>query len=82
MKRIKSAAFAPYDLSQENYTTLLWLFEGFTSYYDDLMLVRTGLISAGDYFSQIGKTIGGVLRGSGRLKQSVAQSSFDAWVTR
>ena len=80
VKRIKPAAFAPYDLSQENYTTLLWLFEGFTSYYDDLMLVRSGLISAGDYFSLLGKTIGGVLRGSGRLKQSVAQSSFDAWV--
>ncbi|WP_248320564.1 PDZ domain-containing protein [Caballeronia sp. Sq4a] len=80
VKRIKPAAFAPYDLSQENYTSLLWLFEGFTSYYDDLMLVRSGLISAGDYFSLLGKTIGGVLRGSGRLKQSVAQSSFDAWV--
>ncbi|KMY85079.1 putative protease [Candidatus Paraburkholderia calva] len=80
VKRIKPAAFAPYDLSQENYTTLLWLFEGFTSYYDDLMLVRCGLIGAGDYFNMLGKTIGGVLRGSGRLKQSVAQSSFDAWV--
>jgi predicted metalloprotease with PDZ domain len=80
VKRIKPAAFAPYDLSQENYTTLLWLFEGFTSYYDDLMLVRSGLIGAGDYFALLGKTIGGVLRGSGRLKQSVAQSSFDAWV--
>ncbi|GJH22371.1 M61 family metallopeptidase [Caballeronia novacaledonica] len=80
VKRIKPAAFAPYDLSQENYTTLLWLFEGFTSYYDDLLLVRSGLISAGDYFNLLGKTIGGVLRGTGRLKQSVAQSSFDAWV--
>jgi len=80
VKRIKPAAFAPYDLSQENYTSLLWLFEGFTSYYDDLMLLRSGLISVGDYFSLLGKTIGGVLRGSGRLKQSVAQSSFDAWV--
>lgn len=80
VKRIKPATFAPYDLSQENYTTLLWLFEGFTSYYDDLMLVRSGLITAGDYFSLLGKTIGGVLRGAGRFKQSVAQSSFDAWV--
>ncbi len=80
VKRIKPAAFAPYDLSQENYTSLLWLFEGFTSYYDDLMLVRSGVISPSDYFSLIGKTIGGVLRGSGRLKQTVAESSFDAWV--
>jgi predicted metalloprotease with PDZ domain len=80
VKRIKPAAFAPYDLSQENYTSLLWLFEGFTSYYDDLMLVRSGVIAASDYFTLLGKTIGGVLRGSGRLKQSVAESSFDAWV--
>jgi predicted metalloprotease with PDZ domain len=80
VKRIKPAVFVPYDLSQENYTSLLWLFEGFTSYYDDLMLVRSGLISASEYFSLLGKTLGGVLRGSGRLKQTVAESSFDAWV--
>ena len=80
VKRIKPAVFAPYDLSQENYTSLLWLFEGFTSYYDDLMLVRSGLIKEADYFTLLGKTIGGVLRGSGRLKQAVTESSFDAWV--
>ncbi|HZF18510.1 MAG TPA: peptidase M61, partial [Burkholderiales bacterium] len=44
VKRIKPAAFAPYDLDRENYTTLLWAFEGITSYYDDLALVRCGLI--------------------------------------
>ncbi|WJF90631.1 PDZ domain-containing protein [Paraburkholderia bonniea] len=80
VKRIKPAAFAPYDLTQENYTSLLWLFEGFTSYYDDLMLVRSGLITQADYLTLVGKTVGGVLRGNGRLKQSVAESSFDAWV--
>ncbi|KXU88157.1 peptidase M61 [Paraburkholderia monticola] len=80
VKRIKPAAFAPYDLSVENYTSLLWLFEGFTSYYDDLILVRSGVISPDDYFGLLGKVIGGVQRGSGRLKQSVAESSFDAWV--
>lgn len=80
VKRIKPAAFAPYDLSRENYTSLLWLFEGFTSYYDDLMLVRSGAIGEADYYALVGKTIGGVLRCSGRLKQSVAESSFDAWI--
>ena len=79
VKRIKPAAFAPYDLQSENYTPLLWLFEGFTSYYDDLMLVRAGIIGEATYFKLQAKTIGGVLRGSGRLKQSVADSSFDAW---
>jgi predicted metalloprotease with PDZ domain len=79
VKRIKPAAFAPYDLQVENYSPLLWLFEGFTSYYDDLMLVRAGVIAEPVYFKLLGKTIGSVLRGSGRTKQSVADSSFDAW---
>jgi predicted metalloprotease with PDZ domain len=79
VKRIKPAAFAPYDLQAETYTPLLWLFEGFTSYYDDLMLVRAGLVDEATYLKLQAKTIGGVLRGSGRTKQSVADSSFDAW---
>ena len=79
VKRIKPAVFAPYDLQVENYTPLLWLFEGFTSYYDDLMLVRSGIISEATYFKLLGKTVGSVWRGSGRTKQSIAESSFDAW---
>jgi predicted metalloprotease with PDZ domain len=79
VKRIKPAAFAPYDLATEANTTLLWLFEGFTSYYDDLMLVRSGVIDEAAYFKLLAKNINSVLRGSGRTKQSVAESSFDAW---
>jgi predicted metalloprotease with PDZ domain len=79
VKRIKPAVFAPYDLQVENYTPLLWLFEGFTSYYDDLMLVRSGIISEATYLKLLGKTVGSVLRGSGRTKQSIAESSFEAW---
>jgi predicted metalloprotease with PDZ domain len=79
VKRIKPAAFAPYDLQAESYTPLLWLFEGFTSYYDDLMLVRAGIIDEATYLKLLGKTVNSVLRGSGRNKQSVADSSFDAW---
>ncbi len=80
VKRIKPAAFAPYQLAAETYTPLLWLFEGFTSYYDDLMLLRAGVIDQAAYFSLLAKTVNSVLRGSGRGKQSVAASSFDAWV--
>jgi predicted metalloprotease with PDZ domain len=80
IKRIKPAAFAPYDLQVENYSPLLWLFEGFTSYYDDLMLVRSGLIDEAAYLKLLAKPINAVLRGSGRNKQSVADSSFDAWI--
>ncbi len=79
VKRIKPAVFAPYDLRHENYTPLLWLFEGFTSYYDDLVLVRAGLIDEKTYLGLLAKTLNGVLRGAGRLKQSVTESSFDAW---
>lgn len=80
VKRIKPATFAPYDLQNEGYTSLLWLFEGFTSYYDDLMLIRSGLIDEAAYFKLVAKTVNAVLRGSGRTKQSVAESSFDAWI--
>ncbi len=80
VKRIKPLAFAPYDLSRENYTRLLWAFEGITSYYDDLFLLRTGLISASEYLELLAQNITRVLRGNGRMKQSVADSSFDAWI--
>ncbi|MEX0958601.1 MAG: PDZ domain-containing protein [Burkholderiales bacterium] len=79
IKRIKPVAFTPYDLNRENYTTLLWAFEGITSYYDDLLLVRSGLITRDAYLESLGKSITSVLRGSGRKKQTVAESSFDAW---
>ncbi len=79
IKRIKPAAFVPYDLSREVHTRLLWAFEGITSYYDDLALVRTGVISEASYLELLGQTITRVLRTGGRLKQSVTDSSFDAW---
>ncbi|MFZ5723270.1 MAG: M61 family metallopeptidase [Pseudomonadota bacterium] len=79
VKRIKPAAFLPYDLTRENYTRQLWAFEGFTSYYDDLMLVRAGVISPSSFLELLGQNITRVLRSPGRLKQSVADSSFDAW---
>ncbi len=79
VKRIKPAVFAPYDLAQENYTSLLWIFEGFTSYYDDLFLIRTGLASDQQYFGMLAKTVDDVLGGAGRKTQSIAESSFDAW---
>jgi predicted metalloprotease with PDZ domain len=80
VKRITPAAFTPYDLSRENYTRQLWAFEGITSYYDDLALTRCGLISAERYLELLARTITTVQRGPGRLAQSVADSSFDAWV--
>lgn len=79
VKRIKPAAFAPYKLSAESHTRLLWIFEGFTSYYDDLFLLRSGVIDRATYLRTLGKQIASVWSMPGRRKQSVAESSFDAW---
>ncbi len=80
VKRIKPAVFTPYALGAEAYTRLLWAFEGITSYYDDLALVRAGVISTESWLELIGRTLTRVMRGAGRMKQSVAESSFDAWI--
>ncbi len=80
VKRLRPAEFARHDYAQENYTELLWFFEGFTSYFDDLLLRRAKLIDNAHYLKLLAKTINQVLQTPGRQVQSVAQSSFDAWV--
>jgi len=80
VKRLRPAEFAHYEYKQENYTQLLWFFEGFTSYYDDLLLRRAGLIDDAIYLKLLTKTCNQVLQTPGRDVQSVAQASFDAWV--
>ncbi|MET0508755.1 MAG: peptidase M61, partial [Burkholderiaceae bacterium] len=79
VKRIKPAVFDPYEWLQETHTDLLWIFEGFTSYYDDLMLRRAGLIDDKGYLTLVERAINRVAAGPGRLVQSAAESSFDAW---
>jgi len=80
VKRLRPAEFAPYHYGAENYTQLLWFFEGFTSYYDDLLLRRAQLIDDATYLKLLNKTINQVQQTPGRTVQSVAQASFDAWV--
>lgn len=80
VKRLRPAEFARYDYAQENYTELLWFFEGFTSYFDDLLLRRAKRIDNAHYLKLLAKTINQVLQTPGRQVQSVAQSSRDAWV--
>ena len=79
IKRIKPDSFIPYNLTAETYTRQLWAFEGITSYYDELALIRSGVISLDSYLELIGQTITRVLRGKGRFNQSIAESSFEAW---
>ena len=79
IKRLRPFEFARYDFTKENYTELLWFFEGFTSYYDDLLLRRAGLIDDAQYLKLLNKTINQVMQTPGRKVHSAAQSSFEAW---
>ena len=80
VKRLRPKDFAEFDYNQENYTELLWFFEGFTSYYDDLLLRRAGLIDDAQYLDLLCKTANQVMQTPGRKVQAVAAASFDAWV--
>ena len=80
VKRIRPQALTPYDLERENTTGLLWLFEGFTSYYDDLILRRADLITPQQYLDLIGRAMNAVQGTPGRRVQSLAEASFDAWI--
>ncbi|MEH8017810.1 PDZ domain-containing protein [Rheinheimera muenzenbergensis] len=79
VKRLKPQCFASYQLNTEQYTPQLWLYEGFTSYYDDLALVRSGLISQQRYITTLEKLISRVTRNPSNDKQSLTDSSFNAW---
>jgi len=79
VKRLRPAELARYDYERENPTRLLWFFEGFTSYYDDLLLLRAGLIDATAYLKLLATAINQVQQAPGRQVQSLAQASFEAW---
>jgi predicted metalloprotease with PDZ domain len=79
VKRLRPAELVPYKYDIENHTELLWFFEGFTSYYDDLLLRRAELINDEQYLSLLAKTINQVQQTPGRLVHSLASSSYEAW---
>jgi predicted metalloprotease with PDZ domain len=80
VKRIRPDALGPFDYTQENYTRLLWVAEGFTEYYSHLLLARSGLISEQDYLRELASNIQNMQNTPGRLEQSAEESSFDAWI--
>lgn len=80
VKRVKPAMFVPYDLSRETYTNLLWVFEGFTSYYDEKIVHETDLIAQDAYVRALGESLTQHLSNTARLRQTLAESSFDAWI--
>jgi predicted metalloprotease with PDZ domain len=79
VKRIKPCAFLPYNLTCENYTRQLWIFEGITAYYDDLALIRTKRISKESYLELLGQLCTRFYSTPARFKQTLEQASFEAW---
>lgn len=80
VKQLRPADLKPYDYAHEDYTRLLWLVEGATSYYDDLCLVRAGLMSADAYIAMVEGMINSEIGRPGWREQSLEDSSFDAWI--
>lgn len=80
VKSFRPAGITPYNYLVENYTDLLWVAEGTTSYYDDLTLARTGLITVNDYLGRLAGSIRGMRDRPGRHVQDLAESSHDAWI--
>lgn len=79
-KRIRPAVLGPFDLTREAYTRDLWVVEGFTTYYTDLMLRRAGIIPEARYLEKLGEQISRFQTAPGRGVQTLAESSFDAWI--
>ena len=80
VKRLRPKALGPFDYDNENYTTNLWVSEGFTAYYDNLMLRRTGFYSPERYLQILSGDIGTVENQPGNKIQPVSEASFDAWI--
>ncbi len=80
VKRLRPANLVEYDYSNENYTDLLWVMEGFTSYYDELILRRAGFYTEQEYMNVFKNTINYVEGIPGNKIQPVAHSSYDAWI--
>ena len=80
VKRIRPDVLGPFDYTQENYTKLLWVAEGITSYYENVILRRAGLISDRDFLSSAARAFQGLQRIPGRLVMSAEEASFDAWI--
>ncbi|EKE74048.1 M61 family metallopeptidase [Gallaecimonas xiamenensis] len=82
VKAYRGDGLVPYDYQQENYASLLWLAEGSTSYFQNQLLLRSGLMTPQEYFKVLGKSITAFKANPGRFSQSVSQASFDSWIEK
>lgn len=80
VKRLRPIALGPFDYDAENYTTSLWIMEGFTAYYDNLILRRSNFLTETSYLQALVNDINAVENRYGSEIQSAAEASFDAWI--
>ena len=80
VKRIRSAVLGPFDYKRENYTKLLWVHEGLTSFYDELFICRAGIKTPRQYLDKTCEHVERVQNIPGRLRQPLSASSFDTWI--
>ncbi|WP_353195239.1 PDZ domain-containing protein [Parapedobacter defluvii] len=80
VKRLRPIELGPFDYDVENYTTSLWIMEGFTAYFDNLLLRRCGFLSENSYLQALGSDINTIENRAGNQVQSAASASFDAWI--
>jgi predicted metalloprotease with PDZ domain len=82
VKAYRPQGLAPYDYTHMNYSTLLWIAEGSTSYFEDHLLVRSGIETTDEFFKVMTKTINRHLLTPGRKVQSASETSFDKWINQ
>ena len=80
VKRIRPKALGPFDYNNENYTDLLWVMEGFTSYYSEIIMYRAGYYNEEDIMKKITGSINSIENQPGNKIQSAAEASFNAWI--
>lgn len=80
VKRMRPVALGPFDYDNENYTTNLWVAEGFTAYYENKLMLRAGFITEEEFVEKLVTAVGNVSNVPGARVQSVAEASFDAWI--
>ena len=80
VKTLRPADFLLYDYTRENHSELGWVYEGFTTYYGDLFLLRSGFLSPDDFFAEIRLRLQRHTDNPGRFHSSVAESSYDTWL--
>ncbi|WP_237144587.1 M61 family metallopeptidase [Pontibacter pamirensis] len=80
VKRLRPLALGPFNYNEENYTDLLWVSEGITSFYDDLIVRRAGFITPQRYLDVVAGSITSVENTPGNKVQTVAEASYDAWI--